>query len=495
MMKKLIGYVCRYFYVMGVFAHWLLVLCLVLGIFIGSYIYHQYDLPADIFMKRVVHSLENTSSPLIQKLAQPVSYIADYFISTEGFSVSHVVLSQKVIGASFANSKIIAIDTELDERVVAHHRRLAFQNYLRKIHVSTAKDFIKAIKNAKAGDNIILSPGHYNINHSRVYLSAFGQTSNPIRISAEAFGDVNINLNSFEGFLITGDNWIVENLKITGVCPKHSGCEHAFHLAGSENIVIRNNEIVDFNSSIKVNSSGRMPNRRYPDHILIESNSIYNTSARETHSSVTLVDIVAGNDSVLRKNYIGDNSKLGGDFTSYAAFLKGNGNNGLVENNIVNCESTVINDNSTRIGLSFGGGGTGPSFCRDGNCDSEHSNGVMRNNLILNCSQDVGIYLNRARNSTISHNSLINTLGIDVRFKTSSAKLFNNLLSGPIRSRDDGKIEVLLNNENGFDGNTNTIRKVKSEVSMDLCGMKRNRFSNVGALTMPCLEQVRMKSH
>lgn len=495
MMKKLIGYVCRYFYVLGVFAHWLLAFCLVLGISIGSYIYHQYDLPANIFMKRVVNSLENTSSPLFQKLAQPVSYIAAHFISTEGFSISHVVLSQKVIGASFSNSKITAIDIELDERVVAHHRRLVSQNYLRKIHVSTAKDFINAIKNAKAGDNIILSPGHYNINHSRVYLSAFGQTSNPIRISAEVFGNVSINLNSFEGFLITGDNWIVENLKITGVCSKHPSCEHAFHIAGSKNIIIRNNEIVDFNSSIKVNSSGKTPNRRYPDHILIESNSIYNTSARETHSSVTLVDIVAGNDSILRKNYIGDNSKLGGDFTSYAAFLKGNGNNGLVENNIVNCESTVINDNSTRIGLSLGGGGTGPSFCRDGNCDTEHRNGVIRNNLILNCSQDVGIYLNRARNSTISHNSLINTLGIDVRFKTSSAKLFNNLSSGPIRSRDGGKIEVLLNNESAFDGNTNTIIKVKSEVSMDLCGMKRNRFSNVGALTMPCLEQVRIEVH
>ncbi|KGJ94704.1 right-handed parallel beta-helix repeat-containing protein [Colwellia psychrerythraea] len=495
MMKKLIGYVGRYFYVMGVVAHWLLAICLVLGIFIGSYIYNQYDLPADIFMKRVVSSLENTSSPLFQKLAQPVSYIAEHFISSEDFSVPHVVLSQKLIGASFENSKITAIDTELDERVITHHRRLVSQNYLRKIHVSTAKDFINAIKDAEAGDNIILSPGQYNINYSRVYLSAFGQTSYPIRISAEAFGDVSINLNSFEGFLITGDNWIVENLKITGVCAKHSGCEHAFHLAGSKNIVIRNNEIVDFNSSIKVNSSGKIPNRRYPDHILIESNSIYNTSARETHSSVTLVDIVAGNDSIMRKNYIGDNSKLGGDFTSYAAFLKGNGNNGLVENNIVNCESSVINDNSTRIGLSFGGGGTGPSFCRDGNCDSEHSNGVMRNNLILNCSQDVGIYLNRARNSTISHNSLFNTLGIDVRFKASSVKLFNNLSNGPIRSRDGGKIEVLLNNESEFDGNIKTIKKVKSEVSRDLCGMKRNRFSNVGALTMPCLEQVRMKSH
>lgn len=494
-MKKLIGYVCRYFYVLGVFAHWLLALCLVLGIFIGSYIYHQYNLPADIFIKRVVNSLESTSSPLFQKLAQPAAYIASHFIATKDSNSYHVTLHQSIIGASFVNSKITAIEAELDERVVAHHRRLVSQNYLRKIHVSTSKDFINAIKNAKAGDNIILSPGHYNINHSRVYLSVFGQASNPIRISAEAFGDVVINLNSFEGFLITGDNWIVENLKITGVCPKHSSCEHAFHIAGSKNIIIRNNEIVDFNSSIKVNSSGRPPNRRYPDHILIESNSIYNTSARETHSSVTLVDIVAGNDSILRKNYIGDNSKLGGDFTSYAAFLKGNGENGLVERNIVNCENNVKNDKSTRIGLSLGGGGTGPSFCRSGNCDTEYSNGTIRNNLILNCSQDVGIYLNRARNSTISHNSLINTLGIDVRFKASSAKFFNNLSDGPIRSRDGGTIEILSNNESAFDGNTDKIKKTMSEDHMDLCGMKRNRFSNVGALTMPCLEQVRMKLH
>jgi len=61
----------------------------------------------------------------------------------------------------------------------------------------------------------------------------------------------------------------------------------------------------------------------------------------------------------------------------------------------------------------------------------------MRNNLVLGCS-DVGIYLNAAAATGIYANSLYDTVGIDVRFVTSSADLRDNLLSGQIRNRDGG---------------------------------------------------------
>ncbi len=62
----------------------------------------------------------------------------------------------------------------------------------------------------------------------------------------------------------------------------------------------------------------------------------------------------------------------------------------------------------------------------------------MRNNLIVNCPDDVGIYLNEALDVEILNNTVYNTTGIDVRFAASVAELRNNILSGAIRERDGG---------------------------------------------------------
>ena len=62
----------------------------------------------------------------------------------------------------------------------------------------------------------------------------------------------------------------------------------------------------------------------------------------------------------------------------------------------------------------------------------------MRNNIIINCPTDVGIYLNEAQAVRIYNNTIFDTTGIDVRFAASSAELRNNILSGQIRERDGG---------------------------------------------------------
>jgi parallel beta-helix repeat protein len=61
----------------------------------------------------------------------------------------------------------------------------------------------------------------------------------------------------------------------------------------------------------------------------------------------------------------------------------------------------------------------------------------MRNNVIMNCT-DVGIYLNKARDTTLYHNLIFNSSGIDVRFSTSSAAVRGNIISGAVRDRDGG---------------------------------------------------------
>jgi parallel beta-helix repeat protein len=62
----------------------------------------------------------------------------------------------------------------------------------------------------------------------------------------------------------------------------------------------------------------------------------------------------------------------------------------------------------------------------------------LRNNIIVNCPADVGIYLNKASDTKLYNNTLFNTTGIDVRFKASTADIRNNLLGGKIRNRDGG---------------------------------------------------------
>lgn len=82
-----------------------------------------------------------------------------------------------------------------------------------------------------------------------------------------------------------------------------------------------------------------------------------------------------------------------------------------------------------------------PSFppCRKGVGHSpEHQNGLLLNNILMNCPDDVGIYLNEAANGGVYHNTLVGSYGIDVRYAASVVDLRNNLMSGTIRTRDGG---------------------------------------------------------
>src|SRR3546814_518896 len=94
---------------------------------------------------------------------------------------------------------------------------------------------------------------------------------------------------------------------------------------------------------------------------------------------------------------------------------------------------------SIRIGFSFGGGGTAQRFCRNNSCTNEHYDGVARSNVIMDCPNDVGIYLNKSKGTLIHNNALINTRGIDVRFAGTSALIVNNVIDGRILARSGGQ--------------------------------------------------------
>ena len=342
------------------------------------------------------------------------------------------------------------------------------------------------------GIAIVMKPGTYVLT-SQVSFNRAGTVTKPIYLRAQISGQVLIQSNTVEMFNVSASDWHFEGLTIEGVCASHDNCEHAFHITGAAHrTVIKENIIRNFNAMIKGNGNGTT----FPDDVVIDSNRMYNTASRNTSNPVTPIDVVGGGRWIVRGNIISDFHKNGGDGVSYGAFLKGNSYDGVFENNVIACQKNI--SGGTRIGLSFGGGGTGLAYCQFGTCDTEHRNGILRNNIIMNCS-DVGIYLNRAQNTLIYNNTLYNTAGIDVRFATSSATVKNNIMSA-LRNRDGGTstaasnlngqtkatLDAIFNNAGLGDfslkNGSAIVDKGENLLSNDMCGLSRSAPSDLGAI-------------
>jgi hypothetical protein len=303
--------------------------------------------------------------------------------------------------------------------------------------VASERDARAAFAAALPGDAITFLPGTYRLRGS-VAAQRPGTAAAPITVRAAQPQTVFIEFEATEGFVVAAPYWQFENLAIRGACAQHSDCEHAFHVVGAgHHFVARNNTILDFNAHFKINGE----RTGFPDHGLIEGNTLGNAAPRQTTNPVTPIDLVAASDWTIRGNLIQDFIKADGDRISYGAFAKGAGARTLFERNVVLCEQRLQGHPGQRVGLSFGGGGSGKPFCRDRKCITEQDGGVMRANLVAACS-DAGIYLNSAAASTITDNTLIDTGGVDVRFPETSATIDGNLVDGAIRSRNGGVLRL-----------------------------------------------------
>lgn len=302
---------------------------------------------------------------------------------------------------------------------------------LRTVLVASSAQVRAAIASAEPGDVIVLAPGVYRFSGAAIDVARAGTRAAPILLRGAAPGLARLEFDLVEGFVVSAPYWTFADLAIRGVCAAHAQCEHAFHVVGAaHHFAALNNVIVDFNAHLKINGSGG----HFPDHGRIDGNSLSNLSARKTANPVTLIDLVAASDWIIRRNLISDFIKRDGDAISYGAYAKGGGARNLFERNVVWCERLLRGHAGQRIGLSLGGGATAAQYCRDGRCITEQEDSVIESNLIIGCSSD-GIYLNSAARSRIVQNSLVDTDGIELRFPTSSADLSGNLVDGAIRRR------------------------------------------------------------
>lgn len=306
-----------------------------------------------------------------------------------------------------------------------------------EVLVSDGTGLLRAVAAAAPGQVITLLPGRYQIGRT-IDASHPGSADAPIVVRAVEPGSVQLEVGVGEGFRVSAPYWRFENLSLRGICPKIYYCEHAFHVVGdAHHFAAVNNLIVDFDAHFKINAE----KGRYPDHGLLESNTLRNDSVRVTTKPVTPIDLVTASGWVIRRNLVSDFIKGDGDRISYGAFAKGGGGSNLFEQNVVICEDRLRGAPGQRIGLSLGGGGTGKEYCRQGKCITEQSGSTLRANLVASCSDD-GIYLNAAASSTLQHNTLVDTGGITVRFPESSADVQGNLVDGLIRTRDGGLLRL-----------------------------------------------------
>lgn len=398
----------RYFYSCGILANVVLLCFLAL---LARNIYWQ-GLPLPLYSKKVAAELR-TNYPSISFVIPILDFIAsfehkNYYYLNLDMKKWHGAGAKPEHQPQFAPNALIVTNTE---------------------------SLLSALEKVTAGQQIILEPGRYEFNRT-INLKPSGTLNAPIRVTGRSLHDVIVVMNG-EGFLVSTPYWQFENISFIGECKNHDDCHHALHIVGNAtDIVIKNNVFRDFNAAIKVNGI----DKHYPDRGLVENNTFYNLESRNTNDPTTPIDIVAANDWKVSSNFIADIQKSGGDGVSYAAFMKGNSSGGIFERNLVMCEANIHGRGHIALGLSFGGGGTGASFFRDGKTDVEARKGIIRNNIIAHCPNDVGIYLNRASEILVHNNIIYNTTGVDVRFKNSSARLFNNVISGRVSQRNEASI-------------------------------------------------------
>ncbi len=318
-----------------------------------------------------------------------------------------------------------------------------------EVPVSTVTELRAALQAARAGDVITLADGTY-VTTSDFSCSANGTAQQPIIVRAANQFGAKLELATTEGFKVSGKHWQFEGLELRGTCANDADCEHAFHVTGdADDFVMRGNRVVNFNAQLKANAAQVSGVWQTPDRGLIERNELFDTRARNTGNPTTKLNIDTGDDWVVRGNFIHDFQKGGGDGVSYGAFMKSGGKRGVFEKNLVICQAQGAHTGGTRIGLSFGGGGTGNAFCApafDANvtCDPEHTDGTLRNNVVVGCS-DVAVYLNEATNTKVLHNTFIGTNGVDYRFATSTGLAQGNLLASVVRARNGGTFTGLEN--------------------------------------------------
>lgn len=371
------------------------------------------------------------------------------------------------------------------------------RNILATKVLANPAEIAAGIDAAQPGDVLEIAPGIHRLPRT-LYTRRGGRAEAPITVRAARPGTVTLEVRHVEGLVVAHPHWVLENLDWRGACAADDACEHAFHIVGdARSTVVRNNRIVDFSAHLKINGQGG----HFPDDGLLQYSTLSNTRPRAGQAPVTLVDLVAASGWQLLDNHVENFVKQGSNGVSYGMFMKGAGQRGRIERNVVVCTPRGVGQPGLRLGISLGGGGSGAESCRDKRCAVEFDGAVVANNVVAHCN-DAGIDINKSRGVAVLHNTLVNTQGVLLRNAPAEARVAHNVLDSAVRSRSGTTLGAEHDNRRAGDLGRWLLDPLAldlrwreapeplatpPEVALDFCARKRAALSEVGAgAAAPC---------
>gem|GEM_PF-1966236 len=315
--------------------------------------------------------------------------------------------------------------------------------------VSDSGALEEALEEAEAGQTIELQPGDYQL--PRLSLHADGEPDAPITVQSALPGQARIWSDNVTLIKLYGAHWHFRGIDFQGM----GNAIHALHIVrDADHVVVEGNRFQNFHAAIKANGEGSP--RTFPDHARIHRNVFTNDTPRDTDESVVAIDIVGGRDWTITENFISDigyDPNIRGRNTT-TAFVKGGAQQATFDRNVVICEWQ--HEGGYRAGMSFGGGGTGEAQTDrrgmedcEGGCP-EVRNSRMTNNIILNCPNSAGIYLNQAQDVLVANNTVYDAYGIIAHLPETRARIQDNLITGRVWTRRDAEVDTVGNLASGW---------------------------------------------
>jgi hypothetical protein len=287
------------------------------------------------------------------------------------------------------------------------------------VDVCSEAEILAAIADASSGDVITVCPGTFDFNQL-ISVDVDGLDADRIFLRAEARGTVTFNLSHIENFKIRGKFWIFENITFVGNCMDASGCEHAFHIvADADDVIFRNNEVVNFASHVKLNGEivDPGPANSFPDRTWFIGNFWHNTRYVTNDAPHNILNLDGGKDHVVRGNIFADYSTPAAlPKSASAVYPKASALRILIEQNLIVCEKSRT-DGETNRGIQLGDGAPA-SICdgddnQDGSGDcvenGQSQEALVRNNIVMGCNNggsSAGIMVGSDRESRVTHNTV-----------------------------------------------------------------------------------------
>ncbi|RZJ10412.1 MAG: hypothetical protein EOP39_08795 [Rubrivivax sp.] len=297
-------------------------------------------------------------------------------------------------------------------------------------NVSRKADSPAALREAMAqalpGDVIELQPGDHPVTET-LYTGNAGRPGAPIVLRGST--GARLLVNTVEAIKLTQPHWVIEHLEMVGNCANVASCEHAMHVVGqAHDTMLYGLQLRDFNAAIKVNGEGGA----WPDRGRVSHSLLANRAPRPGDAPATPFDLVGASEWRFEDNRILGVAKVGGDGVAYGAFMKGGGQGGHMERNLIVCApQAAFVGVGRQVGLSFGGGRTDPGALRDKQTRLEHIQGVASGNVVLNCN-DTALDVNESDAIELRDNIALGSGGILVRGQASSARALDNVVSRPL---------------------------------------------------------------